>query len=390
MSPVKKNLPDTNKVVYILSDTSTIKKMKPYIPDKLPLGNLNYKKLIGLVGGANAELARYDGLLQAVVNPEILLSPLTTREAVLSSKIEGTQATVDEVLQHEAGMTVEGKSKLQDIQEITNYRATLILAEKALEKKPISLFLIRQMHRELMTSVRGAHKNPGKFREIQNWIGKPGSPMAEAVFIPPAPHIMLEHLEYLEKYMQEVDLDVLIQSGIIHAQFELIHPFLDGNGRIGRLLIPLFLFYKRRLTRPMFYLSEYLEINRDIYSAKLKGITSEGSWDEWLEFYLHAVTEQGRKNGRRVQKILDLSKDLRLKIRNLTRSEYTNDIVDAIFDKPLFRASDIQKRSNIPKQTLMPILKKLIDADIIVIIRTARGRSPAVFKFPMLMEITEN
>ena len=146
--------------------------MKPYIPDTLPFANLDYKRLISKVGEANSSLARYDGLLQAVINPEILLSPLTTREAVLSSKIEGTQATVDEVLQHQAGMLVKDENKEKDIQEISNYRSTLILAEKELEKKPITLFLIRQMHGELMTSVRGEIKEPGKFREIQKeiWI----------------------------------------------------------------------------------------------------------------------------------------------------------------------------------------------------------------------------
>lgn len=364
--------------------------MKPYIPEKLPLENLDYKSLISLVGEANAAIARYDGLLQAVVNPEILLSPLITREAVLSSKIEGTQATVDEVLQHEAGMFIRDENKKQDIQEITNYRSTLILAEKELEDKPITLFIIRQMHSELMTSVRGENKDPGKFREIQNWIGKPGSPIEEAIYVPPEPPIMQEHLQILENYIQESDLDVLIQSAIVHAQFELIHPFLDGNGRIGRLLIPLFLYYKKRLKRPMFYLSEYLEINREIYYAKLNGISTEGKWNEWIDFYLEALKEQGKRNAKRVQSILYLYSDLRIKIRDLIRSEYTNDIVDSLFDKPFFRSSDIQKRTNIPKQTLMPILKKLINENIIVTIREAKGRSPAVLKFPQLLKITEN
>jgi len=364
--------------------------MKPYVPEKLPLENLDYKRLISLVGEANAELARYDGLLQAVVNPEILLSPLTTREAVLSSKIEGTQATVDEVLKYEAGVLVQDEYKEQDIQEIVNYRSTLILAENELKNRPITLFLIRQMHKELMTSVRGENKSPGQFREIQNWIGKPGAPIEEAIYIPPEIHILQDHLQIFESYIQKSDLDVLIQSAIMHAQFELIHPFLDGNGRIGRLLIPLFLFYKKRVKRPMFYLSEYLEANRDIYYAKLNGVSADGEWNEWIDFYLKAIKEQGRKNGKRVQNILDLYEELRIKIRDMTRSEYTNDIVDSLFDKPFFRSSDIQKRTNIPKQTLMPILKKLIDKNIIVKIREAKGRSPAVFKFPQLLEITEN
>jgi len=364
--------------------------MKPYVPETLPPQNLDYKRLIRLVGEANAAIARYEGLLQAVVNPEILLSPLTTREAVLSSKIEGTQATVDEVLQHEAGMSVKDENREKDIQEISNYRSTLILAEKELKEKPITLFLIRQMHAELMTSVRGESKEPGKFRKIQNWIGKPGSPIEEATFIPPEPSIMKDHLQFLEDFIQANDLEVLIQSAIVHAQFELIHPFLDGNGRIGRLLIPLFLFCKGRLKRPVFYVSEYLENNRDLYYAKLNCISTEGQWDEWIDFFLRAVKDQGRRNAQRVESMLELYEDVRIIIRDLIRSEYTNDIVDSIFDKPIFRSSDIQKRTSIPKQTLMPILKKLIEGEIIVTIREAKGRRPAVLKFPKLLEITEN
>jgi Fic family protein len=364
--------------------------MKPFIPESLPLDNLDYKRLIGKVGEANASLARYDGLLPTVVKPEILLSPLTTREAVLSSKIEGTQATVDEVLQHEAGMSVNDESKENDIQEIKNYRSTLIIAEKELEEKPITLFLIRQMHGELMRSVRGENKDPGKFREIQNWIGEPGCPVEEATYIPPEPAIMKEYLQNLEGYIQGEDLDVLIQSAIVHAQFEIIHPFLDGNGRIGRLLIPLFLFYKKLLKRPMFYLSEYLESNRDTYYARLNGISTEGKWNEWVDFYLKAVREQGRRNAKRMEYILKLYEDVRIRIRDLTRSEYTNDILDSLFDKPLFRSSDIQKRTKIPKQTLMPIIKKLLNGNIIITIREAKGSSPAIFKFSQLLEITEN
>jgi len=164
---------------------------------------------------------------------------------VLSSKIEGTQATLDEVLKFEVGIDLLEESKKQDVQEIVNYRTTLILAEQQLHDRPLSLFLIRQMHKELMNSVRGANKQPGKFRNIQNWIGKPGTPIEQATFIPPDPTVLQDHLQLFEKYIRSDDSDILIQSAVIHAQFEILHPFLDGNGRIGRLLIPLFLFYKK-------------------------------------------------------------------------------------------------------------------------------------------------
>lgn len=364
--------------------------MRPFIPGKLPPEKLDYKKLIGPAGEANASLARYDGLLKALVNPEILLSPLTTNEAVLSSKIEGTQATIDEVLQHEAGMHIHEEQKKLDIQEIANYRSTLIQAEKQLAKRPLNLFLIRQMHRELISGVRGAQSEPGKFRDIQNWIGRPATPIEQASYVPPEPHRLREYLEDLETYIRSDDGDILIQSAIIHGQFEILHPFLDGNGRIGRMLIPLFLFYKKRLSRPMFYLSEYMEKYRSEYYTRLKDISDSNNWNAWIGFYLGAVKDQGQKNSYRVECIIDLHRTMLARIRALTRTQYNVEITDALFNKPIFNAPDLQIRTKIPKQTLMPVLKKLTDAGILATIKEAKGRSPAVIKFPELLAITES
>jgi Fic family protein len=365
-------------------------KMKPYIPEELPIKNLNYKNIIGLVGRANAVLARYDGLLQAIVNPEILLSPLTTNEAVLSSKIEGTQATLDEVLKYEAGMDLIEERKKHDVQEIVNYRSTLILAEQQLENRPLSLLLLRQMHKELMTSVRGENKHPGEFRTTQNWIGLPGTPIEQALFVPPDPALLQNYLSLFEEYIKSDDADILIQSAIIHAQFELLHPFLDGNGRIGRLLIPLFLYYKKVLSRPMFYLSSYLENNRDEYYTRLREISSKNDWNGWIKFYLSAVIEQSIKNGVKVKEILNHYFKMRDYIVEKTRSQYSNQLLDALFDKPIFRSSDIKKKSKIPKQSLMPMLKQLQEDKVIRILRQSSGRMPAVLVFQKLLEITED
>lgn len=364
--------------------------MKPYIPKKLPIKNIDYENIIGLVGKANAELARYDGLLQAIVNPEILLSPLTTSEAVLSSKIEGTQATLDEVLKFEAGLDLLEESKKQDAQEIVNYRPTLILAEQQLEKRPISLFLLRQMHKELMTSVRGWNKRPGEFRITQNWIGLPGTPIEKALFIPPDPKVLPNYLDLFEKYIQLNDSDIVIQTAIVHAQFELLHPFLDGNGRIGRLLIPLFLYYKKVLSRPMFYLSSYLDNNRDEYYLRLREISNNNDWNGWIKFFLNAVMKQSIKNSAKVKEILDHYFEMRDYIVDRTRSQYAHQLLDAIFDKPIFKASDIQSKTNIPKQSLMPMLKLLQEDSVLKILRQASGRTPAILVFQKLLEIIED
>jgi len=362
--------------------------MNPYIPDTLPLMNLDHGRLIRLIGPANAALARYDGLLQSVVNPRIMLSPLTNQEAVLSSKIEGTQATVDEVLEFEAGMEFDSE-KVRDIQEIVNYRTALSLAKDSLDHRPLNLSLLRQMHSVLMNSVRGADKTPGQFRITQNWIGPENCPMERATFVPPSPLQLLDHLEAFERYMAVDDVDPLVQAAVINAQFELLHPFNDGNGRIGRLLIPLFLFQKRVLASPMFYLSEYLEAHRDQYYSGLRGISQQSEWTGWVEFFLTAITEQSQANTVRVRNILQLYEHMKQKISDLTRSQYALKVLDALFDRPIFESSDFVARSGIPRNTALPFLRKLRDGGILSLLREKSGRRSAILAFSELLNIAE-
>jgi Fic family protein len=218
-----------------------------------------------LLGKANRALAQYDGVLYGLPNPEVLLSPMTTQEAVLSSRIEGTQATLGEVLEFEAGEEPEEESKRLDIQEIINYRRALKAAERELKKRPFNLNLLLSLHSILLNSVRGRNKGKGQFRKIQNWIGLPGAPLKKAQFVPPRPEVLPEFLDNWEKYYHLDRPDPLVQLAIIHGQFEILHPFLDGNGRLGRLFVPIFLFEKQILSRPMFYLSAFLEAHRDEY-----------------------------------------------------------------------------------------------------------------------------
>lgn len=362
--------------------------MTPYVPNTLPLVDLDHARLFRKIGPTNAALARYDGLLQSVINPGVLLSPLTNREAVLSSKIEGTQATVDEVLEYEAGMEFEGE-KVQDIQEIVNYRKALILATESLADRPLSLSLIRSMHEVLMGSVRGANKSPGQFRNTQNWLGFEGCTIDQATFVPPSPLQLLDHLEAFERYIASDDVDPLVQVAVVHAQFEMIHPFLDGNGRIGRLLIPLFLYQKRTLASPMFYLSEYLESHRELYYARLRGISQEGDWSSWLEFFLDAIIDQARSNTDRVRGILELYERMKQRITDLTHSQYVFKILDTLFDRPIFQSPDFVQRSGIPKFTALAFLRQLREAEILTAIREQSGRRSAVLAFPELLNCAE-
>lgn len=366
--------------------------MPPDQPDTLPLENIDFRALFSLVGEANTELARYDGLLQGIPNPTVMLSPLTTQEAVLSSKIEGTQATVDEVLEQEAGLEKEGE-KFKDIQEISNYRSALFQASEHLKAYPIRLSLIRELHSILLNSVRGQNKSPGEFRNDQNWIGRAGCSMEQATFVPPSPLRLMEHLESWERYIDYDDCDFLLQVAVVHGQFELLHPFKDGNGRIGRILIPLFLYQKKILSEPMFYLSEYLEAHRDEYYQRLQAISSEGDWNGWIAFFLRAITLQARENSARVRNIMGLYEHMKHQIQHITRSQYSVHLLDALFSRPIFRTTDIiqqfEEKYGIHPKTTPALLRQLRDAGILLEIKPASGRRPAVLCFAELLEITE-
>lgn len=366
--------------------------MQPYAPNALPLVNLDYRLLLPLVGQANAALARYDGLLQGIPNPAVMLSPLTTQEAVLSSKIEGTQATVDEVLEQEAGLLKEGE-KYQDIQEISNYRKALYSAREYLKDYPIRLGFVRELHRILMNSVRGQDKTPGEFRKEQNWIGKHGCTIEQASFVPPNPVQLPDHLQAWESYLGSDDVDFLLQTAVVHAQFELLHPFKDGNGRIGRILIPLFLYQKRALSQPMFYLSEYLESHRDEYYQRLKAISVEGDWNGWIAFFLQAIVTQAAQNSTRVSAIQALYEEMKLAIQAATHSQYTVHVLDAIFNKPIFRSSDLAQQLlqefGIHEKTTPGLLRQMKDAGILRELQPGSGRRPATLCFPRLINLAE-
>jgi Fic family protein len=366
--------------------------MKPYVPNNLPLAGLDYRALLPLVGQANAALARYDGQLQGIPNPAVMLSPLTTQEAVLSSKIEGTQATVDEVLQQDAGLLQQGE-KYQDILEISNYRQALYAARAHLEVYPISLAMVRELHRTLMDSVRGQDKSPGVFRLDQNWIGKLGCKIEEATFVPPNPMQLPDHLHAWEKYLQFDDADFLLQTAVMHAQFELLHPFKDGNGRIGRILIPLFLYQKKVLSQPMFYLSEFLEAHRDEYYARLKAISADGDWNGWLQFFLRAIASQSSENSNRVAAIKQLHETMKIQIQSATRSQYAVHLVDAVFSKPVFRSSDLANKLSadfaVHEKTSMGLLRQLKQAGILLELKSGSGRRAATLCFPKLINIVE-
>ncbi len=364
--------------------------MLPYKPQFLPISSLDWKKLISLVGQANAALSQYSGLLKGIVNPHILLSPLTTQEATLSSNIEGTQATISEVLESEAGKKYD-PAKQADVKEIINYREAMFQSEKLLKQRPfIHLNMIKELHFILLSGVRGENKSRGEFRKDQNWIGPLGCSLDEARYVPPTPMDMLQALDNWEKYLNGEDIDILVQLAFVHAQFEIIHPFKDGNGRIGRILIPLFLFTKQYLTLPVFYLSEYLENNREEYYSRLNAITTNQSWQEWVEFFLKAIIFQAKRNSSKAEAILKLYNEMKIKIPASIHSQYATSVVDALFIRPAFNSKQFMIDAKIESRgTANKLLGRLVSSGIIDISKQFIGRSPAIYKFSELLKIVE-
>jgi Fic family protein len=365
--------------------------MKSFTPQKLPIEEVDWKGLIPLIGRANRALAQYDGLPHALPNPEVLLSPMTTQEAVLSSRIEGTQATLGDVLKFEGGEEPEQESRLLDIHEIMNYRGALKAAEEELKTRPFNLNLLLRLHSMLLDSVRGRNKARGQFRRDQNWIGAPGSTIENADFVPPAPEVLPEFLDNWEKYYHMDRPDALVQLAIVHAQFEILHPFLDGNGRLGRLIVPVFLAEKQVLSRPMFYLSSYLEEKRDLYIGALRSLgREEGAWNRWIEFFLMALIEQAAGNAKKTRDILALYQRLKERVIELTHSQFAVPLLDRMFEQPVFQSSHIERLPNSPsKQAIGTLLSRLKQGGVLRVVREGAGRRAQVLALAELVNLCE-
>ena len=258
-----------------------------FVPAPLPPKLDWTPRLIRVLSDADRLIGKLAGEGGRLPNPHILMRPFLQREAVLSSKIEGTQATLGELLAAEAGASVDRSP--DDLREVGNYVVALEHGILRLKELPLCVRIIRELHEKLMTGVRGQQATPGRFRKIQNWIGKPGSTLATASFVPPPPDEVETCLAAWEKFLHESELPPLVTIALAHYQFEAIHPFLDGNGRVGRLLISLFLIEQQILPTPLLYLSAFFEAARRDYYDGLRGVSERGAWNEWLEYFLQGV-----------------------------------------------------------------------------------------------------
>ena len=363
-----------------------------YQVGKFPPQDLNWRRLAPLLGDARADVAAFDSMLVNVPNASVLLSPLLKQEAVSSTRIEGTQVTLAEVLAFEAegDLTDESTPERADRREAFNYIVALRNAITSMEEKnlPLCQRVLRAAHFDLMQGVRGQFKSPGEYRRIQNFIGQT-TKIEDAEFVPCPTEEVESAMERWESFIHEDTLDPLIQVALLHAEFEAIHPFLDGNGRIGRLLIPLSMVEKKLIFRPYFYISECLEAYREAYIEHLRAVSRDNDWDGWCAFFLDMVRLQASHNQNKALRILKLYGDVKERVSKQTRSGFRDRAVDWILNRPVFRAIDFAKNAGIPEDTARNFLRLLKDIGVLKEMVPSSGRTSAVLAFPDLIAIVE-
>lgn len=309
-----------------------------------------------LLSAADRDVARLDAIAELLPNPDLFIAMYVRHEAVLSSQIEGTQSTLEDVLAFEADAT--GNDAPKDVEEVVNYVRAMNHGLRRLSELPLSLRLIREIHSELMHNVRGSEKSPGEFRTTQNWIGPQGSTLANASFVPPPPHALMETLGALETFLHQgkADVPLLIRCGLAHAQFETIHPFLDGNGRVGRLLITLMLCEERALMRPLLYLSVYLKAHRAEYYDRLTAIRQSGHWEPWLKFFLRGISVTARAATQTARDIVLMREQHRAAV---AKNAKALKLLDALLQQPLVSPNRIAEIVDCSHPTAIKLARDL-------------------------------
>ncbi len=334
-----------------------------FVPDELPPKVDVSWELATIISHADRALSELAGVARTLPNPHLLMSPFMRREAVLSSRIEGTRASLSDLFLFEAANGVEKQTP--DVREVSNYVGALEHGLARLSELPVSLRLIREMHARLMAGVRFEHTIPGEFRRSQNWIGPPGCTLADAVFVPPPEREMKEALAALETYLHSASpLPPLVRLALVHYQFEAIHPFLDGNGRIGRLLVILLLCSDGLLPQPLLYLSAYFERHRQAYYQGLLEVSRRGRWREWIEFFLNGVADQSRDAVRRSHLLLELREEYRRRLGS-SRSASPLRLAEALFSYPAVTIPAAARLLGVTWVAAKGNVLKLVDAGIL-------------------------
>jgi Fic family protein len=358
-----------------------------FIPNRLPPRLVLGEKQVNLLSQADRALGTLSGLGETLPNPHLLIAPFTRREAVLSSKIEGTLTSLSDLFRFEA---VEDESLPGDVREVSNYVRAMEHGLARLPSLPLSTRLVRELHERLLRDVRGEHLTPGEFRRSQNWIGPPGCTLDQATFVPPPPDEMLNLLDQWERFLHEPSrLPPLVECALMHYQFEAIHPFLDGNGRVGRLLITLYLCAGEYLSQPLLYLSAFFHRHRDEYYARLLAVSQHGDWEEWLAFFLRGIAEQSRDAVARSRRIISLQQAYRDRLHEARASRSALRLVDVLFESPVLTVPVAATRIGVTYPAAAAAMERLARAGIVAELR-ARRRGRIFFAEELLRTIEQD
>lgn len=348
-----------------------------FVPAKLPPDppieiDTELQSLLSL---ADRKLGRLDGVTQILPNPDLFVTMYVRKEAVLSSQIEGTQASFADVLSAEYNQ--QDEQRRDDVSEVINYVSAMNWGLTELENFPLSLRLIRNIHAKLLQNTRGSHRNPGEFRKSQNWIGPPGCTLNSATFVPPTVPDMETALGDLELYMHQDDhTPALIKIALIHAQFETIHPFLDGNGRMGRLMITFWLCQQEILNKPLLYLSYYFKQHRREYYDRLMAVRKKGDWESWVKFFLRGVAEVADEATESARAILSLKESCTKKLyeQESGNSNYQR-LLDTLFEQPFVTRHDVEKLLQVSNPTAGNIIDAFCQMKILEDMTPERSRN---------------
>jgi cell filamentation protein, protein adenylyltransferase len=365
MNPTDFTADSPGKLVPIPEGTSA------FVPDALPATVPLGPEAVQILAEASQALGLLQGLMQSLPSPQILVRPFVRREAELSSRIEGTYANQEELVLFE--LDRDTAADKPDVREVWNYVAAFEYGLKRLQELPVSLRLIRELHSKLMKGVRGGDRRPGEFRTCQNYIGRKGQPITNARYVPPPTSEVPACLDAFEKAIHaESKQPFLVSLALIHYQFEAIHPFEDGNGRIGRLLLPLLLVEKGILSHPLIQLSAYFEQHRGEYYDHLLQISQSGKWQPWVTFFLRAVHQESNEAVRRTRAILDLRTQYRDKMEAAGASAHALKIIDDLFVTPAVTVNGVAKRLRVTYPTAELVVRKLVRANILSADKTRR------------------
>ena len=339
--------------------------------------------LLGPLSKATTALGRLDGLAGSLPNPDLFVTSYVRREAVLSSQIEGTQSSLDDVLAHEVEARMTGLPV--DIAETVNHVRAMHLGLSLLDELPLSGRLIRRVHEELMKGVRGQERSPGEFRKTQNWVGPAGCTLETATFVPPSPDDLPAAIRDFEVFLNDSDDPPLVLAGLAHAQFETIHPFLDGNGRVGRLLITLLLVQRRVLTRPLLYLSLFLKQNRLEYYDRLNAIRTHDDWEGWLRFFLTGVAATADDAVRVATELSALTEEHRRAATSRELGKYAWPMLDLLAQQPVITIRYASARLGATPTTVGRVLDQMVVRGIVEEV-TGRRRD-RVYRYSPFLEV---